>query len=85
MSKFDYDLLGGLIMKHGVEEGVGRFFSYEGEEHFAEQVYLLEQDLFEGDSLEPLIKRLMFKYLQEYNKQGEIEEVFGKLLEVAGE
>ncbi|APC44478.1 hypothetical protein [Pseudoalteromonas phage PH357] len=73
-------------MEHGLEKGLGLFFSYEGEEHFAEQVDLLEQDLFAStECLETLIKHLIFKYLQEYNKQGQIEDVFGKLLEVVDE
>lgn len=73
-------------MENGLEQGLGVFFSYEGEEHFAQQVDLLEQELFGStECLEQLIKHLMFKYLEEYNKEDEIEEVFGKMLEVVDE
>lgn len=86
MIKFDYQLLGRFIMENGIEKGMDLFFSYEGEEHFAQQVDLLEQELFAStECLETLIKRLMFKYLEEYNKQDQIEEVFGNMLDVCDE
>ncbi len=85
MNKLDYEKLGKLIMENGLEDGVGLFFSYEGEEHFAKQVELLELDLFAStECLEQVIKRLMYKYLQEWNKQDKTEEIFQSMLEVVG-
>ena len=86
MNKLDYEKLGKLIMENGLEDGIGLFFSYEGEEHFAEQVELLELDLFAStECLEHVIKRLMYKYLQEWNKQDKIEEIFQPMVDICNE
>lgn len=83
VSKFDYNLLGDLIIQNGIEKGVHLFFTYGGEEHFAKQIGLLEKDLFAStECLETLIKHFMYEYLSCYGKEDYIEDVFSPMVDL---
>ena len=83
MSSFDYNGLSIKIGSKGTQQGILEYFTEDGFETLSERILELEESLSDGDvqSLEQLMKMVIYKYLELSSEQENIEEYFQPIID----